>query len=196
MLFTLTIIGQFILLLTSIWMLKTWLPKEGVQGWFSAVFCSGLLIGSFSGSYLLAQVIDLTPMFWFEQLALYAAFPFLSFVLLALAFQIDWPKEAWGRILLGVCGIYWLCQQTQTLDFLLSASALISSLAILKLLLNADCLKQAGLLFLIAASSSIVVAANSFSIEIITTYLPLELALGLLLVVINRTFYLKIKIFS
>ena len=196
MLFTLTIIGQFILLLTSIWMLKTWLPKEGVQGWFSAVFCSGLLIGSFSGSYLLAQVIDLTPMFWFEQLALYAAFPFLSFVLLALAFQIDWPKEAWGRILLGVCGIYWLCQQTQTLDFLLSASALISSLAIIKLLLNANCLKQAGLLFLIAASSSIVVAANSFSIEIITTYLPLELALGLLLVVINRTLYLKIKIFS
>lgn len=196
MLFTLTVVGQLILLLTSIWMLKTWLPKEGVPGWFSAVFCSGLLIGSFSGSYLLSQVIDLTPMFWFEQLALYAAFPFLSFVLVALAFQIDWPKEAWGRILLGVCGIYWLCQQTQTLEALLFASAALSSLAMTKLLLKLDCLKQTGLLLSITVLSSLTVFANSFSMGVISTYLPLELALGLLLLVINRTLYLKIKAFS
>jgi hypothetical protein len=109
----LTIGGQLLMLLASLWMLKTWQPKDETPGWYAAAFCSGLLITSFAVSSLLTHIIELTPMFWFEQLAFYAAFPLLTFVLLALAFKIDWPKEAWGRILLGVCGIYWFSANSQ-----------------------------------------------------------------------------------
>ena len=200
----LTILGQLLMLLTSIWMLKTWQPKDGKPGWYAAVFCSGLLIASFSASSVLAQVIELTPMFWFKQLALYAAFPLISFVLLALVFKLDWPKEAWGRILLGVCGIYWLCQQTQSLHYLAAASALISSIAIARLLLIKTagvCLKQANLTLSVAAFSSLVIVLHSISIENpantiaqdLAAKWPLELALGLLLAAINRAFYLKLK---
>ncbi len=196
----LTIIGQLIMLLASLWMLKFWQPKDGKPGWFSAAFCSGLLICSFSASSLLAHVIDLTPMFWFEQLALYAAFPFLSFVLLALVFNIEWPKESWGRILLGVCGIYWLCQQTQVLNYLLAASALISTLAMAKLLMiEASVIhtKQANLTLSIAAFSSLIIILHSLNTNAVTQELvsrwPIELALGVLLTTINRTFYLRVK---
>ena len=198
MTFMLTIIGQLLMLLASMWMLKAWPPKENALGWFSAAFCSGLLIFSFAASSLLAHVIELTPMFWFEQLALYAAFPLLSFVLLALVFKLDWPREAWGRILLGVCGIYWLCQQTQNLSYLLVASAVISSLAIAKLLLNKAagvCIKQANLTFSVAILGSLIIILHSLTGNPIAAELaekwPMELALGLLLVAINRGLFLQ-----
>lgn len=188
------------MLLSAIWMLKNWPLKDDNPGWFSAVFCSGLLIFSFAASNLLTHVIELKPMFWFEQLAFYAAFPLLSFVLLALAFKIDWPKEAWGRILLGVCGIYWVCQQTQVLQYLLAASALISSLAIAKLLLSKAagiCMKQANLALSVSAFASLVIilhslVGNPVAAELAAKW-PLELALGLLLVAINRALLLKHK---
>ncbi len=198
----LTLIGQLIMLLASIWMLKTWAPKDDKPGWFSAVFCSGLLIGSFAAYSLIAQVIQLNPMFWFEQLALYAAFPLLSFVLLALVFKIDWPKEAWGRILLGVCGIYWLCQQTQNLNSLLAISVVISTLAMAKLLFTAtgNCQKQANLALSVAALASVIIVLNSLAasttspvaIELAAKW-PVELGLGCLLAAINRSFVLKLK---
>ena len=52
---------------------------------------------------------------------------------MAKVFYIDWPKEAWGRILLGVCGVYWLAQNTQLLSawLLLSASLGVISSAVL-----------------------------------------------------------------
>jgi hypothetical protein len=198
MLFTLTLIGQLLMLLVSVWMLKSWPPKDEAPGWFSAAFCSGLLIFSFAASNLLTHVIDLTPMYWFEQLAFYAAFPLLSFVLLALVFKIDWPKEAWGRILLGVCGIYWVCQQTQSLHYLLAASALISSFSIAKLLLSKTAgvgVKQANLALSVAAFASLVIllhslAANPVAAELAAKW-PLELGLGLLLAAINRGLFLK-----
>jgi hypothetical protein len=197
----LTIAGQLIMLLAAVWMLKTWPPKDEAPGWFSAAFCSGLLIFSFAASSLLTHVIELKPMFWFEQLAFYAAFPLLSFVLLALAFKIDWPKEAWGRILLGVCGIYWVCQQTQSLHYLLAASAVICCLAIAKLLLNKAagiCVKQANLALSVAAFASLVIilhslAGNPVAAELAAKW-PLELALGLLLVAINRALLLNHKV--
>lgn len=74
--YSLMILGQLLMLLTSLWMLKAWRIKDDAPGWYAAAFCSGLLIISFSGSVLLAQVIDLTPMYWFKELALYAAFHF------------------------------------------------------------------------------------------------------------------------
>ncbi|MFT4766713.1 MAG: hypothetical protein ACI9OH_003845 [Oleispira sp.] len=198
MLFTLTLIGQLLMLLVSVWMLKSWPPKEEAPGWFSAAFCSGLLISSFAASRLLTYIIELTPMYWFEQLAFYAAFPLLSFVLLALAFNIDWPKEAWGRILLGVCGIYWVCQQAQSLDYLLAASALISSFGIAKLLLSKTagvCVKQANLALSVAAFASLVILLHSLDANPVAAELaakwPLELALGLLLAAINRGLFLK-----
>lgn len=139
-------------------------------------------------------------MFWFEQLAFYAAYPLLSFVLLALAFNIDWPKEAWGRILLGVCGIYWICQQTQNLDYLLAASALISSFAVAKLLLgktSGTCPKQANLALSVASLASLIIILHSLKANPIATELaskwPLELALGLLLIAINRSLFLQHK---
>ena len=192
------------MLLTSLWMLKTWQPKDEAPGWYSAAFCSGLLITSFAASSIMAHIIDLTPMYWFEQLAFYAAFPLLSFVLLALAFKIDWPKEAWGRILLGVCGIYYLCQQTENLSYLLTASAFISSLAIAKLLLNKAsgiCSKQANLALSVATFSSLILvlhSANSSTsvnpvVQDLVLQWPIELALGLLLASINRTFVLRLK---
>lgn len=188
------------MLLTSLWMLKTWQPKDEVPGWYSAAFCSGLLITSFAASSLLTHVIELTPILWFKQLAFYAAFPLLSFVLLALSFKLDWPKEAWGRILLGVCGIYWLCQQTQNLNYLLAASALISSFAIARLLLNKAaciCMKQANLALSVASLASLIIILHSLTNNPIAQDLaekwPIELALGLLLAAINRTFFLKLK---
>lgn len=188
------------MLLAAVWMLKAWPPKDEAPGWFSAVFCSGLLIFSFAASSLLTHVIELKPMFWFEQLAFYAAFPLLSFVLLALAFKVDWPKEAWGRILLGVCGIYWVCQQTQSLHYLLAASAVISSLAIAKLLLNKAsgiCVKQANLALSVSAFASLVIIFHSLTDNPVAAELaakwPLELALGLLLVAMNRALLLKHK---
>lgn len=194
----LTITGLVLMLLVSMWMLKTWPPKDEAPGWFSAVFCSGLLIFSFAASVLLTYVIELTPMFWFKQLAFYAAFPLLSFVLLALAFNINWPKEAWGRILLGVCGIYWVCEQTQSLHYLLAASAVISSLAIAKLLLNKAagvCVKQANLALSVAAFSSLIIVLHSLVGNPVAAELaakwPLELALGLLLLAVNRALLLK-----
>jgi hypothetical protein len=200
----LTIGGQLLMLFTALWMLKTWQPKDGVPGWYAAAFCSGLLITSFAASSLLAHVIELTPMFWFKQLAFYAAFPLLSFVLLALSFKVDWPKEAWGRILLGVCGIYWLCQQTQNLSYLLTASALISSFAIARILLNKAsgiCMKQANLALSIVAFSSLILVLHSASSNMdvnpvaqdLAAQWPIELALGLLLAAINRTFVLRLK---
>lgn len=198
MLFTLTLIGQLLMLLVSVWMLKSWPPKDEAPGWFSAAFCSGLLIFSFAASNLLTHVIDLTPMYWFKQLAFYAAFPLLSFVLLALVFKIDWPKEAWGRILLGVCGIYWVCQQTQSLHYLLAASALISSFAIAKLLLSKTagvCVKQANLTLSVAAFASLVILLHSLAAKPVAAELaakwPLELGLGLLLAAINRGLFFK-----
>lgn len=186
------------MLLTSIWMLKNWPPKDENPGWFAAAFCSGLLIFSFAASSLLTHIIDLTPMYWFEQLAFYAAFPLLSFVLLALSFKIDWPKEAWGRILLGVCGIYWICQQTQNLSYLLVVSAVISSLAIGKLLLSKAagiCSKQANLALSIASLASLIIILHSLASNPVAAELaekwPIELALGLLLVAINRGLFLK-----
>lgn len=188
------------MLLASVWMLKTWAPKDEKPGWFAAAFCSGLLIVSFAASTLLTHVIELSPMFWFEQLAFYAAYPLLSFVLLALAFNIDWPKEAWGRILLGVCGIYWICQQTQNLDYLLAASALISSFAVAKLLLgktSGTCPKQANLALSVASLASLIIILHSLKANPIATELaskwPLELALGLLLIAINRSLFLQHK---
>lgn len=199
MTFLLTISGQLILLLNALWMLKTWQPKDEKPGWFAAAFCSGLLISAFSASDLIAHIIDLTPMFWFEQLALYAAFPLLSFVLIALVAKFDWPKEAWGRILLGVCGIYWICQQTHTLNYLLLASAIISTMAIARLLLDKStgiCSKQAHLAFSIASLASIIIVLNTFTKNPIAAELaqkwPLELGLGLLLAAINRAFFLRI----
>lgn len=194
----LTIAGQLLMLLTALWMLKTWQPKDETPGWFAAAFCSGLLVLSFAASSLLTHIIELEPMFWFKQLAFYAAFPLLSFVLLALAFKIDWPKEAWGRILLGVCGIYWLCQQTHNLNYLLVASALISSFAIARLLLikaAGVCVKQANLALSVAALASLIIILNSLQGNPVATELaekwPLELALGLLLASINRAFHLN-----
>lgn len=196
----LTIAGQLLMLLTALWMLKTWQPKDEKPGWFAAVFCSGLLITSFAASHLLSQVIDLTPMYWFKQLAFYAAFPLLSFVLLALVFSIDWPKEAWGRILLGVCGIYWLCQQTQYLNVLLIATALISSFALAAVMLNKTtgiCSKQANLTMSIAALASLIIVLNQVPNNPVAAELtaqwPLELGLGLLLAAINRGLFLKTK---
>jgi hypothetical protein len=200
MMTALIIVGQLVMLLTSIWMLKTWAPKDDKPGWFSAVFCSGLLIGSFAAYSLIAQIVQLSPMFWFEQLALYAAYPLLSFVLLALVFKIDWPKEAWGRILLGVCGIYWICQQTQSLNYLLAASALISTLAMAKLIMAksaAICQKQANLALSGAALASVIIILNTLNSTPVIAELaakwPLELGLGVLLVAINRAFNLKLK---
>lgn len=196
----LTIAGQLLMLLASLWMLRTWKLKDDAPGWYSAAFCSGLLIFSFAASNLLTHVIELTPMFWFEQLAFYAAFPLLSFVLLALAFKVDWPKESWGRILLGVCGIYWVCQQTQNLSYLLVASALISSLAIARLLLNKAagiCVKQANLALSLSALATLVIILHSLTGNPVAAELaakwPLELALGMLLCAINRAFFLKLK---
>ena len=200
----LTIAGQLLMLLTSLWMIKTWQPKDESPGWYAAAFCSGLLITSFSASALMAHVIDLTPMYWFEQLAFYAAFPLLSFVLLALAFKMNWPKEAWGRILLGVCGIYYLCQQTQNLSYLLTVSALISSFTMAALLLNKAsgiCMKQANLTLSVAAFSSLIFVLHNASSHVnmnsvaqdLAAQWPIELALGLLLAAINRTFVLKLK---
>lgn len=196
----LTIIGQLLMLLISLWMLKTWQPKDRAPGWFSAAFCSGLLICSFAASRLLTHVIEFTPMFWFEQLAFYAAYPLLGFVLLALAFKIDWPKESWGRILLGVCGIYWVCQQTHNLSYLLVACAVISSLAIGKLLLSTAaevCSKQANLTLSVACLASLIIILHSISSNPVAEELaanwPLELALGLLLGAINRAFFLNVK---
>jgi hypothetical protein len=188
------------MLLTSLWMLKTWQPKDDSLGWYAAAFCSGLLIASFAVSSLLTHVIELTPMLWFKQLAFYAAFPLLTFVLLALVFKFNWPKEAWGRILLGVCGIYWICQQTENLGYLLATSALISTLAIARLLLMSApgiCPKQATLTLSIATLASLAIILNSLdhdpAIQELTVKWPLELGLGLMLAVINRTFYLKLK---
>lgn len=188
------------MLLASLWMLRTWKLTNDAPGWYSAAFCSGLLIVSFAASSLLTLFIELTPIFWFEQLAFYAAYPLLSFVLLALAFNIDWPKESWGRILLGVCGIYWVCQQTQNLSYLLVASALISSLAIARLLINQAsgiCTKQANLTLSVASLASLIIILHSLSGNPIATELaakwPLELALGLLLCAINRAFVLNLK---
>jgi hypothetical protein len=196
----LTMSGQLLMLLTSLWMLKTWQPKDETPGWYAAVFCSGLLVFSFAASTLLTHVIGLEPMFWFKQLAFYAAFPLLSFVLLALAFKIDWPKEAWGRILLGVCGIYWLCQQTQYLNVLLAASALISSFSIARLLLikvSGICMKQANLTLSVAALASLIIVLHGMSANPVAADLaqkwPIELALGLLLAAINRTLFLRLK---
>jgi len=187
----LTVSGQLILLLNALWMLKTWQLKDENPGWYSAAFCSGLLITSFAASSLIAQVIDMTPMFWFEQLALYAAFPLLSFVLIGLVAKFDWPKEAWGRILLGVCGIYWLCQQTQQLDNLLLVSTLISlamALYLLKLSQDQLCIKQKSL-FIACALLALCLMSYALFVDVQRT--SLELALGVLLLTINRSLLLS-----
>ncbi len=187
----LTVSGQLILLLNALWMLKTWQLKDENPGWYSAAFCSGLLIISFAASNLIAQVIDMTPMFWFKQLALYAAFPLLSFVLIGLVAKFDWPKEAWGRILLGVCGIYWLCQQTQQLDNLLFVSTLISvamALYLLKLSQDQLCIKQKSL-FIACALLALCLMSYALFVDVQRT--SLELALGVLLLTINRSLLLS-----
>jgi len=187
----LTVSGQLILLLNALWMLKTWQLKDENPGWYSAAFCSGLLITSFAASSLIAQVIDMTPMFWFEQLALYAAFPLLSFVLIGLVAKFDWPKEAWGRILLGVCGIYWLCQQTQQLDNLLLVSTLISlamALYLLKLSQDQLCIKQKSLFI---ACALLALCLMSYALFVDAQRTSLELALGVLLLTINRSLLLS-----
>lgn len=203
--YSLMILGQLLMLLTSLWMLKAWRIKDDAPGWYAAAFCSGLLIASFAGSVLLSQVIDLTPMYWFKQLALYAAFPFLSFVLVSHIFSIDWQREAWGRILLGVCGIYWLCQQTQNLEYLLMASALISTIAMMKLLLGQNskiCSKQVSLTLSVATFSCLIIILTGLTqgqnnpnpvLQNLTFQYPQELGLGLLLAAINRSLFLKFK---
>jgi len=186
----LTASGQLVLLLNALWMLKTWQLKDENPGWYSAAFCSGLLITSFAASSLIAQVIDMTPMFWFEQLALYAAFPLLSFVLIGLVAKFDWPKEAWGRILLGVCGIYWLCQQTQQLDNLLFISTLVSlamALYLMKLHKDRLCIKQKGLFI---ACALLALGLMGYALFIDAQRTSLELALGVLLLTINRSLLL------
>ena len=184
----LTVSGQLLLLLNALWMLKTWQPKDETPGWYAAAFCSGLLICSFSASNLLAHVIELIPMFWFEQLALYAAFPLLTFVLMALVARFDWPKEAWGRILLGVCGIYWVCQQTQQLDHLLLVSSMLSVILTLRLMTLTDqlCIKQKSLLL---ACSLIACLLIAYALLLDSQRMGLELGLGFLLLAINRIFW-------
>lgn len=208
----LTISGQILLLLCAIWMLKAWRIKDDVPGWYAAAFCSGLLVASFAGSVLLAHIIDLTPMFWFEQLALYAAFPLLSFVLLALVFSINWPREAWGRILLGVCGIYWVAQQTHHLDYLLMISALLSLIAMMKLLLTAQgSSTQASIALSVGAFACLIIVLNGLAniqgvygmsgfnnegaevVSNLSTQWPQELGLGLLLIAINRALLLHFR---
>jgi len=186
----LTVSGQLVLLLNALWMLNTWQLKDENPGWYSAAFCSALLITSFAASNLIAQVIDMTPMFWFEQLALYAAFPLLSFVLIGLVAKFDWPKEAWGRILLGVCGIYWLCQQTQQLDNLLFISTLISlamALYLMKLHKDRLCIKQKSLF---VACTLMALCLMSYALFVDAQRTSLELALGVLLLTINRSLLL------
>ena len=121
------------LLLISGLMLASFLPRQSAPGWFSAAFCSALLILCHSVSALVVQLlqVDLAAE-WLQQLAMYAAPPLLAFVWLALSVNIDWPKEAWGRILLGVCGIYWLAQQGQVLEYLLPAAFILAAIAKLK----------------------------------------------------------------
>lgn len=200
MFIVLSLFGQLLMLFTSVWMLKYWLPKDHKPGWYSAVFCSGLLIASFAASSLLTRITELNLMFWFEQLAFYAAFPLLSFVLLALVFNIDWPKEAWGRILLGACGIYWLCQQTHYLNVLLISSALISSVTLATILLKQQARidsKQANIAISVSTLASLIIVINQLpdyhaAAELAAEW-PVELGLGLLLSAINRGLYLKIK---
>jgi hypothetical protein len=182
----LTVSGQLILLLNALWMLKTWQPKDEKPGWYAAAFCSGLLICSFSASNLMAQVIDLTPMYWFEQLGLYAAFPLLSFVLIGSVAKFDWPKEAWGRILLGVCGIYWICQQTQQLDTLILVSSIISLAMALRLMVGNTtqlCIKQKSLL-LTCSLLALILIVHALFIDLERT--NLELGMGFLLFTVNR----------
>lgn len=187
----LSISGQVLLLLTSGWMLKTWLPKDGKPGWYAAAFCSGLLITLYSASALLTHLLpsnlhDLIAQTWMQQLAWYAAFPLLSFVLLALAFHIDWPKESWGRILLGVCGIYWLSLQTQNLTLLLLISSGISSSMIIRLVLqNKDklCIKQRTL---IISCASLALALLVFTLFISGPNIGLDITFAILLYAINR----------
>ncbi len=185
----LTASGQLILLLTSLWMLKTWQPKDEKPGWFAAAFCSGLLICSFSASNLMAQFIDLTPMYWFEQLGLYAAFPLLSFVLIGLVAKFNWPKEAWGRILLGVCGIYWICQQTHQLDNLIIVSTIISLAMALRVMMRKTtqlCIKQKSLV-VIGSLLALILIIHALLIDPERT--SLELGMGLLLLIINRSLW-------
>jgi hypothetical protein len=170
-------------------MLKTWQPKDEKPGWFAAAFCSGLLICSFSASNLMAQFIDLTPMYWFEQLGLYAAFPLLSFVLIGLVAKFDWPKEAWGRILLGVCGIYWICQQTQQLDNLIVVSSIISLAMALRVMVRKTtqlCIKQKSLVVM-GSLLALILIIHALFIDPERT--SLELGMGLLLLIINRSLW-------
>lgn len=121
------------LLIISGLMLKSWLPTQTAPGWYSAVFCAVLLMACYAISDLSKQLLQVDfAATWLQQLAWYAGAPLLAFVALALAFNVDWPKEAWGRILLGVCGIYWLAQQGQVLEYLLPASFLLSIAALFK----------------------------------------------------------------
>lgn len=140
------------LLLIAGLMLATFLPRQSAPGWFSAVFCSALLVLCYSISALAEQFLQLDlAALWLQQLAWYASPPLLAFVWLALAFHIDWPKEAWGRILLGVCGIYWLAQQGQLLDYLLVTATAVAALANFKQGLKITGLQASTLILLSSA---------------------------------------------
>ena len=124
---TLEIASLMTLALVSAFMMGRWLPAQSAPGWYSAGFCSGLLMLLGSASILFGQLLPndntlLEGIGWLKQLAWYAAPPLLASMALALSLNYQWGKEIWGRILLALCGVYWICLHYQVTHYIVPAS--------------------------------------------------------------------------
>lgn len=147
------IVAASALLLISAVMAGRWIPKAETHGWYSAVFFSALLSIAFSVTRIINGVTEIQfAASWAAELMWYAAVPMLAFVLSADAANISWPKEAWGRILLGVFGIYWLLKHYHVLPYWLFVSTLIATLAAILIAARQKPVNRVTAVIMIAAS--------------------------------------------
>jgi len=89
-------------------------PANNWSGSSAALFCAALLV-ALSGATLIT-IPGSEGQLLMEQLALFAAVPMISAVLLLSATPLQWDRPAWGRVLLGVCAVFELARRSDVLQ--------------------------------------------------------------------------------
>lgn len=139
------IISALILLIVGLLWLLVSRPQPEWRGEAAAQFSASLILIP-AAIVALANASGLQSPSWqqanmvLQELAMYAALPLLSLVLISQAARLwgspyDWERMIWGRVLLGVCVVYELCRRSDVLTEMLLIFALTISVIMLAALI-------------------------------------------------------------